>query len=103
MNILLIEDDTSIFDLIQERFAQWDIAVVGPQSFHDVMTTFLTEQPRLVIIDIQLPAYDGFHWCREIRTQSNVPIIFLSPRDHPMDMVMAMQKGADDFVRQTNV
>ena len=52
------------------------------------------------MIDIQLPAFDGFHWCREIRAVSNVPILFLSSRDHPMDMVMAMQMGADDFVQK---
>src|SRR5690606_36241082 len=62
--------------------------------------TFEKEKPHLVLIDIQLPAFDGFHWCREIRAKSNVPILFLSSRDHPMDMVMAMQMGADDFVQK---
>lgn len=97
---MLIEDDPSIFELISERFAQWDIGVVGPANFQQVMETFEKEQPELVLIDIQLPAYDGFHWCREIRFVSKVPIIFLSSRDHPMDMVMAMQMGADDFVQK---
>src|SRR5690606_5596287 len=58
------------------------------------------EEPQLVIIDIQLPAFDGFHWCREIRAVSNVPILFLSSRDHPMDMVMAMNMGADDYIQK---
>lgn len=97
---MLIEDDPSIFELIRERFAQWDIEVVGPTNFQQVMDTFEKEQPELVLIDIQLPAFDGFHWCREIRFVSKVPIIFLSSRDHPMDMVMAMQMGADDFVQK---
>lgn len=100
MKVLLIEDDPSIFEQIQERFAQWSIRVVPPSSFQKVMDDFLAEQPQLVIIDIQLPAFDGFHWCREIRTISKVPILFLSSRDHPMDMVMAMQMGADDFVQK---
>ncbi|MGE7022314.1 response regulator transcription factor [Solibacillus cecembensis] len=100
MKIMLIEDDPSIFELIRERFSQWDIDVVGPEDFQQVMDTFEKEQPELVLIDIQLPAYDGFHWCREIRFVSKVPIIFLSSRDHPMDMVMAMQMGADDFVQK---
>lgn len=100
MKVLLIEDDTSIFQLIQEKFAQWGIDVIGPDNFQQIMQLFHVQHPQLVIIDIQLPAYDGFHWCREIRAQSKVPIIFLSSRDHPMDMVMAMQMGADDFVQK---
>ncbi|WP_107839058.1 response regulator transcription factor [Metasolibacillus meyeri] len=100
MKIFLIEDDMSISRLIEERLQQWSLTVEGPKSFHKVMDDFTKENPQLVIIDIQLPAYDGFHWCREIRAISNVPILFLSSRDHPMDMVMAMQLGADDFVQK---
>ena len=100
MKVLLIEDDPSIFEQIKQRFAQWSIEAVAPGNFQKVMDDFLKEQPQLVIIDIQLPAFDGFHWCREIRSVSKVPILFLSSRDHPMDMVMAMQMGADDFVQK---
>ena len=64
------------------------------------MDTFQKVQPQLVIIDIQLPAFDGFHWCREIRSITKVPILFLSSRDQPMDMVMAMQMGADDYIQK---
>lgn len=98
--IMLIEDDQSIFEIIQERFEQWSLQVVRPSNFQKVMDYFIEERPQMVIIDIQLPAYDGFHWCREIRQISKVPIIFLSSRDHPLDMVMAMQMGADDFVQK---
>lgn len=97
---MLIEDDPSIFNLIKERFSQWSLRIVGPQDFQKVMDAFIKEKPQLVLIDIQLPAFDGFHWCREIRRISTVPILFLSSRDHPMDMVMAMQMGADDFVQK---
>lgn len=100
MKVFLIEDDISIFRLIEERLQQWSLNVIGPKNFQKVMDDFTKETPQLVIIDIQLPAYDGFHWCREIRAISNVPILFLSSRDHPMDMVMAMQLGADDFVQK---
>ncbi|MFJ7953257.1 response regulator [Lysinibacillus sp. NPDC096418] len=100
MKVLLIEDDPSIFDMIKERFSQWSLETVGPQNFQKVMDDFIKAKPQLVLIDIQLPAYDGFHWCREIRRVSKVPILFLSSRDHPMDMVMAMQMGADDFVQK---
>ncbi|MEK9200077.1 response regulator transcription factor [Lysinibacillus halotolerans] len=100
LKVLLIEDDPSIFEMIQERFEGWQMQVVGPSDFQKVMDYFIEERPHLVIIDIQLPAFDGFHWCREIREVSKVPIVFLSSRDHPMDMVMAMQMGADDFVQK---
>ena len=100
VKILLIEDDPSIFEMIQQRFNSWQLNVVGPQQFQKVMDYFIEQKPQLVIMDIQLPAFDGFHWCREIRMVSKVPIIFLSSRDHPMDMVMAMQMGADDFVQK---
>lgn len=98
--ILLIEDDESISRLIQNHFLQWDMQVEVPDDFKYVMNTFSTIQPQLVIIDIQLPAFDGFHWSREIRAISKVPILFLSSRDQPMDMVMAMQMGADDYIQK---
>lgn len=98
--VLLIEDDQSIFEMIQERFFNWEMKIIGPPDFQRVMDYFIEQKPQLVILDIQLPAYDGFHWCREIRNVSKVPIIFLSSRDHPMDMVMAMQMGADDFIQK---
>ena len=100
MKVFIIEDDASIMTLIEERFAQWKFDVVGVTDFANVLQQFQREEPQLVMIDIQLPVYDGFHWCREIRMQSNVPILFLSSRDHPMDMVMAMQLGADDFMQK---
>ena len=100
MRILIIEDDQSIFELVQQRLQQWEFEVEGITDFNKVMDVYKAFEPHLVMIDIQLPAYDGFHWCREIRAQSNVPILFLSSRDHPMDMVMAMQMGADDFIQK---
>lgn len=85
---------------MKERLSQWSYDVYGVEDFNNVMKEFSTIQPDLVIIDIQLPKYDGFYWCRMIRTYSKVPIIFLSSRDHPTDMVMSMQLGADDFVQK---
>lgn len=98
--ILLIEDDASLFQEIHERLTDWSYQVVGIKDFSNILQPFSTFKPDLVIIDIQLPKYDGFHWCRMIRSHSNVPIVFLSSRDHPMDMVMAMQLGADDFIQK---
>ena len=70
------------------------------------METFETFNPEIVILDVQLPKYDGFYWCRKMRQQSNVPILFLSSRDNPMDQVMSMELGANDYMQKpfyTNV
>lgn len=99
-SLLLIEDDATLFREMNDRLANWSFDVHGITDFEQVFQTFTEVKPDLVIIDIQLPKFDGFHWCRMIRAHSNVPIIFLSSRDHPMDMVMAMQLGADDFVQK---
>lgn len=98
--ILLIEDDATLFSEIKERLSQWSYEVYGINDFGRVMQEFTEIKPDLVVIDIQLPKFDGFHWCRNIRSHSNVPIIFLSSRDHPSDMVLSMQLGADDFVQK---
>lgn len=98
--LLLIEDDATLFREIKERLLQWSYDVYGITDFSMVMQEFTTLKPDLVIIDIQLPKFDGFHWCRMIRSHSKVPIIFLSSRDHPTDMVMSMQLGADDYIQK---
>jgi len=97
---MLIEDDASLFNEIKSRLSQWAYEIHGASDFSNIMQDFTAVKPDLVIIDIQLPKFDGFHWCRMIRAHSNVPIIFLSSRDHPTDMVMSMQLGADDFVQK---
>jgi OmpR family two-component system bacitracin resistance response regulator BceR len=98
--IMVIEDDTTLFEEIKERLSKWSYDVFGVTDFSNVLQEFTEGKPDLVIIDIQLPKFDGFHWCRMIRAHSNVPIIFLSSRDHPTDMVMSMQLGADDFIQK---
>lgn len=100
MKVYIVEDDPAIFQALQEGLQKWGLEAVGPENFQKILTGFIEQKPHLVIMDIQLPVYDGFHWCREIRAVSKVPIIFLSSRDHPMDMVMAMQMGADDYVQK---
>lgn len=98
--LLLIEDDATLFNEIKDRLTGWSYDVYGINDFGQVMEEFVAVKPDLVIIDIQLPKFDGFHWCRMIRAHSIVPIIFLSSRDHPTDMVMSMQLGADDFIQK---
>lgn len=98
--IMMIEDDATLFEEMKERLALWSYEIYGVQQFDRVMQEFVEIVPDLLIIDIQLPKFDGFHWCRMVRAHSNVPIIFLSSRDHPMDMVMSIQLGADDYVQK---
>jgi OmpR family two-component system bacitracin resistance response regulator BceR len=106
MNIFVVEDDNALFEALKKGLETWSLRVTRPDDFEEVMRSFLYQQPHLVIMDITLPKFDGFHWCREIRSVSEVPIIFLSSRDHPLDMVMALNMGADDFIQKpfhTNV
>ena len=106
MDILLVEDDMTLFKELSEELGQWDFNVNGIDDFNDVMTKFESVNPAIVIMDVKLPKYDGFYWTRKIREVSNTPILFLSSRDNPMDQVMSMELGADDYVQKpfnTNV
>ncbi|ADF40696.1 response regulator transcription factor [Priestia megaterium] len=100
MKILIVEDDDKIYELVKEKFEQWSFEVAGVEDFQKVMEVFIGESPELVILDVNLPVYDGFYWCQQIRTVSKAPIIFLSSREHPMDIVMAMNVGADDYIQK---
>ncbi|NWK84879.1 response regulator transcription factor [Staphylococcus sp. GSSP0090] len=106
MDILLVEDDMTLFKELSEELEQWDFNVNGIDDFNEVMTKFESVNPAIVIMDVKLPKYDGFYWTRKIREVSNTPILFLSSRDNPMDQVMSMELGADDYVQKpfnTNV
>ncbi|MGG0339048.1 response regulator transcription factor [Priestia megaterium] len=100
MKILIVEDDDKIYELVKEKFEQWSFEVVGVEDFQKVMEVFIAESPELVILDVNLPVYDGFYWCQQIRAVSKTPIVFLSSREHPMDIVMAMNVGADDYIQK---
>ncbi|MGR9543268.1 response regulator transcription factor [Priestia megaterium] len=100
MKILIVEDDDKIYELVKEKFEQWSFEVAGVEDFQKVMEVFIAESPELVILDVNLPVYDGFYWCQKIRAVSKTPIVFLSSREHPMDIVMAMNVGADDYIQK---
>ena len=100
MKILIVEDDDKIYELVKEKFEQWSFEVAGVEDFQKVREVFIAESPELVILDVNLPVYDGFYWCQQIRTVSKTPIVFLSSREHPMDIVMAMNVGADDYIQK---
>lgn len=96
--ILIVEDDTSLADAIYDQVTGWGYMCACVQNFQNVVKDFLKFEPHLVLLDIMLPFYNGYHWCNEIRKISNVPIIFISSASDNMNIVTAMQMGGDDFI-----
>lgn len=96
--IFLVEDDETIARLIKKHLEKWEYEVSTVQDFGNVLGKFAACDPQLVLLDIRLPFYNGYHWCTQIRQVSKVPIIFLSSVSDNMNIVMAMNMGADDFI-----
>lgn len=96
--IYVVEDDIGIAESIKEQVEKWDYQVTLAENFRDIMAEFAIQQPQLVLMDISLPYYNGYYWCQEIRKVSNVPILFISSASDNMNIVMAMNMGADDFI-----
>lgn len=96
--IFLVEDDETIARLIKKHLEKWEYEVSTVQDFGNVLGEFAACDPQLVLLDIRLPFYNGYHWCTQIRQVSKVPIIFLSSVSDNMNIVMAMNMGADDFI-----
>ncbi len=95
---MIVEDDTTISQLIADNLVKWQFQPIQVQDFNDTLKIFIDTKPSLVLMDINLPVYDGYHWTQKIREVSKVPIIFISSRNTSMDMIMAMNMGGDDFV-----
>ncbi|MDW8577716.1 response regulator transcription factor [Streptococcus suis] len=96
--ILLIEDDKTISQLVAKNLINWGYQVQEVKDFQMVLEQMEEFQPHLILLDIGLPFFNGYYWCQEIRKTSRVPIMFLSSHDQPMDIVMAINMGADDHV-----
>lgn len=96
--LLIIEDDLGIADAIKTQAESWDLQVSCIRDFRNVMAEFAEFQPHIILLDISLPFFNGYYWCSEIRKVSNVPIIFISSASDNMNIVMAMNMGADDFI-----
>lgn len=96
--ILIVEDDRTIANLIQSQLNSWGFEAHCIQKFNDVLEEFKQVDPQLVLMDITLPFYNGYHWCTEIRRTSTVPILFISSASDNMNIVMAMNMGGDDFI-----
>lgn len=96
--ILLVEDDPIIAQTVQTHLTSWGWQVQAATDFSNVMADFAAFDPQLVLLDVSLPFYNGFHWCGEIRKTSRVPVIFLSSASDNMNIVLAMHMGGDDFI-----
>ena len=89
--IFVIEDDEKILNLIKDRLERYNYIVTTVEDYSNIKGEFIRENPHIVLLDINLPNYDGFFWCRELRSISKVPIIFISARFSDMDQVMAIE------------
>ena len=96
--ILIIEDDEIIVQIVKRHLESWGYEVFQIEDFTHVIQEFVQKDPQLVLLDLKLPFFNGFHWCEEIRKISQVPVMFLSSAADNMNMVMAMSRGADDFI-----
>ena len=96
--LLIVEDDRGIAEGVREQAEAWDITAHIVTDFHNVMAEFSRFDPHIVLLDISLPFFNGYHWCGEIRRVSNVPVIFISSAADNMNMIMARNMGADDFI-----
>ncbi|HGM1257702.1 TPA: response regulator transcription factor [Clostridioides difficile] len=98
--IMVVEDDVSLKNIIAECLTKWGHNVHQIENLENIIEEFKNYKPQLVLLDINLPFYDGFYWCNEIRKISKVPIIFISSRNSNMDVIMGVNLGADDYIQK---
>lgn len=96
--IYIIEDDSIIAGKIKEHMTNWGFEARCASDFRNIMGEFAEYDPHMVLLDISLPFFNGYHWCEEIRRVSKVPVIFLSSAADNMNIIMAMSMGGDDFI-----
>lgn len=96
--ILVVEDDFSMAQVLRQELGRWGYDVRLAEDFQNIIPAFVDYDPHLVLLDVMLPFYNGYHWCGEIRKISNVPVVFLSSASDNMNIVMAMNLGGDDFI-----
>lgn len=95
---MLVEDDGIIAEKLAGFLRSWKFEVVVAQNYAEILTEFCDQVPQLVLLDINLPYFNGYYWCEEIRKISKVPIIFISGQADNMNIIMAMNQGADDYI-----
>jgi DNA-binding response OmpR family regulator len=97
---MIVEDDKTISSILKEHLRKWGYEVLSIDEFGDILPAYTAFEPHMVLMDINLPYYDGFYWCVKIRELSNVPIIFLSSRDSDSDKIRAITQGGDDYIEK---
>ena len=96
--IMIVEDDMTIASVIKDHLCKWDYDAIYVTDFKNITEQVIRFDPQLVLLDVMLPFFNGFHWCSEIRRISKVPVIFISSANDNMNIVMAMNMGGDDFI-----
>lgn len=96
--IMVIEDDPKIAAHLESYITKYGFDAIAVTDFEKIMETFREHKPTLVLLDINLPYFDGYYWCRQIRRESICPVIFISARTGDMDQVMALENGGDDYI-----
>ncbi|ALC82905.1 MULTISPECIES: response regulator transcription factor [Bacillus] len=96
--VLIVEDDKKITEILKNHLSKYGYEAEAVIRFDEIIKKFEEYAPHLVLLDINLPFYDGFYWCRRIRTISNVPILFISARTDDLNQVMAIEHGGDDYI-----
>lgn len=96
--ILIVEDDLKIASLLAETLRRYHYDVKAVESFENILEEFQMFSPHIVLLDINLPSYDGYYWCRQLRQVTTCPIIFISARSGEMDQIFALENGGDDFI-----
>lgn len=97
-HVMLVEDDEKIARILSDELLRYGYTVTPAQNLGHVKEEFLRIKPDLVLMDINLPRFDGFYWCRQIRLLSKVPILFISARAGEIDQVRALENGGDDYI-----
>jgi len=95
---MIVEDDPKIAEHLQTYIIKYGYQVIGVTDFERIMDDFRENSPDIVLLDINIPSFDGYYWCRQIRQESTCPVIFISARTGEMDQVMALENGGDDFI-----
>ncbi len=96
--IMIVEDDFSMAEAMEKQIKSWGNECLCVRDFQNIIPAFAEYDPHMVLMDIMLPFFNGYHWCSEIRKISNVPVVFISSASDNMNIVMAMNMGGDDFI-----